>query len=76
MYVYFIFSCIFFLQSLHGFQEGYDVQDLVLLQTFLGLSIALGIVSSGSIINKTCRLGYKDICISTQYICQVRKYEC
>lgn len=59
------------MQSLHGYQEDYDVQDLVLLQTFLGLSIALGIVSGGSIINKTCRLGYKDINISTQYVCQV-----
>ncbi|CAD7079779.1 unnamed protein product [Hermetia illucens] len=65
-----IYSPIFFM-SLHGYQEDYDVQDLVLLQTFLGLSIALGIVSGGSIINKTCRLGYKDINISTQYVCQI-----
>ncbi|XP_055596121.1 uncharacterized protein LOC129746484 isoform X2 [Uranotaenia lowii] len=64
-----IYSPIFFL-SLHGFTEGYDMQDLVLLQTFLGLSIALGIVFSGSSINKTLELSFKKIRISRQYVCQ------
>uniref|UniRef100_A0A904MV87 Monocarboxylate transporter n=2 Tax=Culex quinquefasciatus TaxID=7176 RepID=A0A904MV87_CULQU len=64
-----IYSPIFFL-SLHGFAEGYDMQDLVLLQTFLGLSIALGIVFSGSSINKTLEVSFKKIRISRQYVCQ------
>lgn len=57
--------------SLHGYQEGYDVQDLVLLQTFLGLSIAFGIVASGSTINKVCRIAYRKINITRQHVCQV-----
>ncbi|XP_055636261.1 monocarboxylate transporter 7-like [Toxorhynchites rutilus septentrionalis] len=64
-----VYSPIFFL-SLHGFAEGYDMQDLVLLQTFLGLSIALGIVFSGSSINKTVEVSFKKIQISRQYVCQ------
>lgn len=65
-------SCfIFIFQSLHGFTEGYDMQDLVLLQTFLGLSIALGVVFSGSSINKTLEISFKKIRISRQYVCQV-----
>lgn len=62
---------VFYFQSLHGFAEGYDMQDLVLLQTFLGLSIALGIVFSGSSINKTVEVSFKKIQISRQYVCQV-----
>lgn len=58
--------------SLHGYQEGYDVQDLVLLQTFLGLSIAFGIVISGSAINKVCQIAYRKINITRQHVCQVR----
>ncbi|XP_065085064.1 monocarboxylate transporter 2-like [Ochlerotatus camptorhynchus] len=64
-----IYSPVFFL-SLHGFTEGYDMQDLVLLQTFLGLSIALGVVFSGSSINKTLEISFKKIRISRQYVCQ------
>ncbi|XP_053672496.1 uncharacterized protein LOC128722838 [Anopheles nili] len=64
-----IYSPIFFL-SLHGFSEGYDMQDLVLLQTFLGLSIALGIVFSGSSINKTLEISFRKVQISRQYVCQ------
>ncbi|XP_058452063.1 uncharacterized protein LOC131430851 isoform X1 [Malaya genurostris] len=64
-----IYSPIFFL-SLHGFTEGYDMQDLVLLQTFLGLSIALGIVFSGSSVNKTLQISFKKVRISRQYVCQ------
>lgn len=60
------------LQSLHGFQEGYDMQDLVLLQTFLGLSIAAGVVAGGSVINRTCSISYKKFQISMQFLCQVR----
>lgn len=64
------YSPLFFM-SQHGFHEGYDVQDLVLLQTFLGLSIAFGIVASGSTINKIFTISYRKINISRQYVCQV-----
>lgn len=58
-------------QSFYGFNEGYDMQDLVLLQTFLGLSLAVGIVASGSSINKTCQVASnRKIRISRQYVCQ------
>lgn len=58
-------------QSLYSEIDGYDMQDLVLLQTFLGLSLAVGIVVSGSTINKTCQLANsKKIRISRQYVCQ------
>lgn len=58
-------------QSFYGFQDGYDMQDLVLLQTFLGLSLAVGIVASGSSINKTCQVANsRKIRISRQYVCQ------
>lgn len=60
-----------FFMSQHGFVEGFDVQDLVLLQTFLGLSIAFGIVASGSTINKNFTISYRKINISRQYVCQV-----
>lgn len=66
-----IYTPIFYM-SLHGYQEGYDVQDLVLLQTFLGLSIAFGIVISGSAINKVCQIAYRKINITRQHVCQVR----
>ena len=46
------------------------MQDLVLLQTFLGLSLAVGIVASGSSINKTCQIAFKKFRISRQYVCQ------
>lgn len=58
-------------QSFYGFSDGYDMQDLVLLQTFLGLSLAVGIVASGSSINKTCQIANsRKIRISRQYVCQ------
>ena len=60
-----------FFMSQHGSDEHYDVQDLVLLQTFLGLSIAFGIVASGSTINKNFTISYRKINISRQYVCQV-----
>ncbi|XP_063702395.1 uncharacterized protein LOC134832336 [Culicoides brevitarsis] len=70
MAAYGIYTPIFFM-SLHGYQEGYDMQDLVLIQTFIGLSIAIGIVAGGSAINKTCQfINYKKIRISRQYVCQ------
>lgn len=68
-----IYTPIFFM-SLHGYQEGYDVQDLVLLQTFLGLSIAFGIVASGSSINKVFHIANRKIDISRQHVCQVNIY--
>lgn len=47
------------------------MQDLVLLQTFLGLSLAIGVVLSGSSINKTCEVANnRKVRISRQYICQ------
>lgn len=58
-----------------GVQEGNPqdppLKDLVLLQTFLGLSIAFGIVASGSTINKNFTISYRKINISRQYVCQV-----
>lgn len=66
-----IYTPIFFM-SLHGYQAGYDVQDLVLLQTFLGLSIAFGVVASGSTINKVCQIAHRKIEISRQNVCQVK----
>ncbi|XP_031623034.1 monocarboxylate transporter 1-like [Contarinia nasturtii] len=60
-----------FFMSQHGRIEGFDVQDLVLLQTFLGLSIAFGIVASGSTINKNFTISYRKINISRQYVCQM-----
>lgn len=49
------------------------MQDLVLIQTFLGLSLAVGIVGSGSTINKVCQISYKKFTIKLQYVCQVNK---
>jgi predicted membrane channel-forming protein YqfA (hemolysin III family) len=47
------------------------MQDLVLLQTFFGLSLAIGIVATGSSINKTCQMANRrKIRISRQYVCQ------
>lgn len=65
-----IYTPVFFL-SLQCFQEGLDMQDLVLVQTFLGLSLAIGIVATGSSINKTCQFAFKKFRISRQYVCQV-----
>ncbi|KAG5674643.1 hypothetical protein PVAND_004597 [Polypedilum vanderplanki] len=65
-----IYTPLFFL-SFYGYQDGHDMQDLVLLQTFLGLSLAVGIVVSGSSINKTCQVANRrKIRISRQYVCQ------
>lgn len=60
-----------FFMSQHAYSENYDFQDLVLLQTFLGLSIAFGIVASGSTMNKTFTIAYRKVNISRQYVCQV-----
>lgn len=49
------------------------MQDLVLLQTFLGLSVAAGVVAGGSALNRTCSISYKKFQISMQYLCQVCK---
>ena len=46
------------------------MQDMVLLQTFLGLSIAIGVMVSGSTINKTFEISFRKIRISRQYVCQ------
>lgn len=67
---YGIYAPIFFM-SLHSYQEGCDVQDLVLLQTFLGLSIAFGIVVSGSAMNKICSIfAHRKFVVSRQLLCQ------
>lgn len=60
-------------QSSYGYENGFDMQDLVLIQTFVGLSIAFGVVTSGAVKAKlTQLLGYKkNIFITEQYICQV-----
>lgn len=64
-----------FLLSLQGSREGYDVQDLVLLQTFLGLAIAFGVVISGSIINRDFSISYRKFNISRQCVCQVGSFQ-
>lgn len=46
------------------------MQDLVLLQTFLGLSVAAGVVAGGSLINRTCSISQRKFQISMQYLCQ------
>lgn len=61
----------FYSQSSQGHQRSNDMQDLVLLQTFLGLSVAAGVVASGSAINRTCSISYRKFQISMQYLCQV-----
>lgn len=65
------YTPIFFI-SLQGSREGFDVQDLVLLQAFLGLAIALGVVISGLIINRHFSIARRKLNISRQIICQVR----
>lgn len=64
------YTPIFFM-SLQGSREGYDVQDLVLLQTFLGLAIAFGVVTSGSIIDRNFSISYRKFNVSRQFVCQV-----
>lgn len=59
--------------SMDGHQAGYDVQDLVLLQTFLGLSLAFGVMASGSMINKVCHIRQRKINITQQHVCQVSR---
>lgn len=67
-----IYTPIFFL-SLHGYNAGCDIQDLVLLQTLLGLSLAIGVIIFNSLlINKQCQIGSRKFVISHQHICQVR----
>lgn len=46
------------------------MQDLVLLQTFIGLSVAAGVAAGGSVINRTCSISYRKYQISMQYLCQ------
>ena len=47
------------------------MQDLVLLQTVIGLSIAIGVVAGGSTINRVCQISYKKFNITRQHVCQV-----
>ncbi|XP_055920964.1 monocarboxylate transporter 10 [Eupeodes corollae] len=57
-----------FSMSLHAAKEGCDIQDLVLLQTFLGLSTTLGVVIAGSVIKRSCRIN--NTLISVQIVSQ------
>ncbi|XP_034668028.1 uncharacterized protein LOC117901403, partial [Drosophila subobscura] len=41
-----------FLMALNAAKEGSDVQELVLLQTFLGISMALGVVIAGALLRR------------------------
>ncbi|EDW64667.2 uncharacterized protein Dvir_GJ21180 [Drosophila virilis] len=41
-----------FLMALNAAKEGSDVQELVLLQTFLGISMALGVVLAGALLRR------------------------
>ncbi|XP_016956698.3 monocarboxylate transporter 12 [Drosophila biarmipes] len=41
-----------FLMALNAAEQGSDVQELVLLQTFLGISMALGVVIAGALLRR------------------------
>ncbi|XP_037961004.1 uncharacterized protein LOC119690083 [Teleopsis dalmanni] len=58
-----------FLMSLHAIKEGSDIQDIVLLQTFLGLSTVLGVILAGSLIHKPIRV--RRFTTTTQLISQI-----
>ncbi|KAL5280342.1 hypothetical protein ACFFRR_004369 [Megaselia abdita] len=66
-----IYTPIFILSLYAGREstETTEKQDSVLLQTFLGLSMAVGVVSSALIIRKSCI--YKYTFISIQHVCQI-----
>ena len=42
-----------FTQSFYGYQDGHDMQDLVLLQTFLGLSLSIGMSQYNDVMKGT-----------------------
>ena len=55
------------LQALQGYQDGFETSALVLLQTYLGLAVALGCAAWGAI---TTRPSVQCL-VSRQYLCQV-----
>ncbi|XP_067624694.1 uncharacterized protein [Eurosta solidaginis] len=50
-------------------KEGPDIEDLVLLQTFLGVSTTIGVFIAGTILRKTFRIG--SFLITSQIVSQV-----
>ncbi|XP_053958188.1 uncharacterized protein LOC128863195 [Anastrepha ludens] len=50
-------------------KEGPDIEDLVLLQTFLGVSTTMGVFIAGTILRKTFRIG--SFLITSQIVSQV-----
>lgn len=57
------------LQALNAAKEGSDVQELVLLQTFLGISMALGVVLAGALLRRCFVI--KHFVINTKIVTQV-----
>lgn len=60
-----------FFQTLTVAKEGPDIEDLVLLQTFLGVSTTIGVFIAGTILRKTFRIG--SFLITSQIVSQVRR---
>lgn len=60
------------MQSLNAAKEGSDVQELVLLQTMLGMSTTLGVVLAGVLIRRPFVV--HNFVLSTPIVSQVRGY--
>lgn len=58
-------------QALNAGKEGSDVQELVLLQTFLGISMALGVVLAGALLRRCFVI--RQFVINTKIVTQVSK---
>ncbi|XP_060644561.1 monocarboxylate transporter 7 [Drosophila nasuta] len=58
-----------FLMALNAAKEGSDVQELVLLQTFLGISMALGVVLAGALLRRCFVI--KHFVINTKIVTQL-----
>lgn len=59
----------FILQALNAAEQGSDVQELVLLQTFLGISMALGVVIAGALLRRCFVI--RHFVINTKIVTQV-----
>ncbi|XP_030383874.1 monocarboxylate transporter 7 [Scaptodrosophila lebanonensis] len=58
-----------FLMALNAAKEGSDVQELVLLQTFLGISMALGVVLAGALLRRSFVI--RHFVINTKIVAQL-----
>ncbi|ALC38869.1 CG10019, partial [Drosophila busckii] len=58
-----------FLMALNAAKEGSDVQELVLLQTFLGISMALGVVIAGALLRRCFVI--RQLVINTKIVAQL-----